>query len=82
MNYEIVLTSTSISPPGVEIFTLSPTVLPNKPLAIGESFEISPSNGSASAEPTIVYVSSSPSGSSINVTVFQVLQYHYCLLLQ
>ena len=61
---------TDISPPGVIIFTSSPLERPISPFAIGESFEIRPSIGFASAEPTIVYVSSSPSGSSLNVTVF------------
>lgn len=58
-----------MSPPGVAIITWSPNCLPIKACAIGESLEILPENGSASALPTIVYSSSSPSGNSWKVTV-------------
>ena len=44
-----------MSPPGVAIITWSPNCLPIKACAIGESLEILPENGSASALPTIVY---------------------------
>ena len=55
--------------------TSSFNFLPIIPLAIGESFEILPSIGFASALPTIVYVSSSPSGNSINVTFLPMIQH-------
>ena len=45
---------TFISPPGVWITTSSFNFLPRIPFAIGESFEIFPSIGFASALPTIV----------------------------
>ena len=60
---------TVISPPGVVTVTFSPFLWPTNPLAIGDSFEILPFNGSASAAPTIWYVSGS-SSSSWNVTDF------------
>lgn len=44
---------TRISPPGVVTLTSSPTERPISPLAIGESLEIFPANGSDSALPTI-----------------------------
>ena len=41
---------TCISPPGVSTLTVSPTLCPTKLWAIGDSFEILPANGSASAK--------------------------------
>ena len=46
--------STFISPTGNGITTSSPVFLPIYAAAIGDSFEIFPLNGSASAEPTIL----------------------------
>lgn len=52
--YLIAMILTFISPPGVCTTTSSPTLLPSRLLAIGESLDIFPSKGSASALPTIV----------------------------
>src|SRR5699024_720279 len=70
LSYSTLIMLTRISPPGVATDTSEPTSLPSRLFAMGESLEIFPSNGSASALPTIVYVSSSSSGNSLNVTDF------------
>ena len=45
----------------------SPTTFPRRALPIGDSFDILDSEGSASAEPTIVYSSSSTSSVSASL---------------
>src|SRR5713101_1074855 len=47
-----------VAPPGVTIETSSPTCLPSSALPTGDSSEMRPLLGSASAEPTIVNASS------------------------
>src|SRR5699024_2566708 len=70
LSYSTLIMLMRISPFVVATDTFEATSLPSRLVTMGESLEIFPSNGSASALPTIVYVSSSPSGSSLKVTDF------------
>ena len=57
------------SPEGVSIVTISPNLCPINPKPTGDSLEILPFIGSASAEPTIEYSTSSSNSKSYNFTV-------------
>src|SRR5437588_11026595 len=54
-------------PPGVSTETSSPTLLPSRALPTGDSIEIRPLPGSASAEPTMVKASSPYSSCTLTV---------------